>query len=61
MTEQPVTAANPYILNPKIYVDDKMVFCSYACPSCGLLLQIEIARPTDLPLWDIQLTWCPQR
>jgi N-methylhydantoinase B len=55
VTEQPVTAANSYILNPKIYVDDKMVFLSYACPSCGLLLQIEIARPTDPPLWDIQL------
>ena len=56
MTERPVTAANSYILNPKIYVDDKRAFRSYACPSCGLLLQIEIARPTDPPLWDIQLT-----
>jgi hypothetical protein len=55
VTEQPVTAANLYILNPKIYVDDKMVFRGYACPSCGLLLQIEIARPTDPLLWDIQL------
>jgi N-methylhydantoinase B len=55
VTQQPVTAANLYILNPKIYVDDKMVLRSYACPSCGLLLQIEIARPTDPPLWDIQL------
>ncbi|MBI3801350.1 MAG: hydantoinase B/oxoprolinase family protein [Deltaproteobacteria bacterium] len=55
VTERPVTAANAHILPPKIYVDDKMVFRSYACPSCGLLIQMEIARPTDPPLWDMQL------
>jgi N-methylhydantoinase B len=55
MIEQPITAANSYILNPKTYVDDKMVFRSYACPNCGLLLQMEMTRPTDPPLWDIQL------
>ena len=54
-SERPVTAANSYILNPKIYVDEKMVLRSYACPSCGLLIQVDIARPTDPPLWDIQL------
>lgn len=53
--ERPVTAANPYILDPKVYVDDEIVWRGYACPSCGLLLQGEIARPTDPPLWDIQL------
>jgi acetone carboxylase gamma subunit len=37
-------------------LDDTMAFRSYACPNCGLLLQIEIAQPTDPPLWDIQLT-----
>jgi N-methylhydantoinase B len=54
--EQPVTAANPYILDPQIYVDDEVVWRSYTCPSCGLLLQSDITRPTDPPLWDIQLT-----
>jgi N-methylhydantoinase B len=53
--ERPVQATNPNVLDPKTYVDDKMVFRSYACPSCGLLLQIEIARPSDSPLWDMQL------
>ncbi|MGE4094939.1 MAG: hydantoinase B/oxoprolinase family protein [Candidatus Binatia bacterium] len=53
--EQSFTKVNPYLLNPKTYVDDKMAFRSYACPSCGLLLQTEITRPTDPPLWDIQL------
>ena len=55
LTEQAITAANPYILDPKVYVDDEMVFRSYACPSCGLLIQTEMSRPTDPPLWDIQL------
>jgi N-methylhydantoinase B len=55
VTEQAITAANPHILDPKVYVDDEMVFRSYACPSCGLLIQTEMSRPTDPPLWDIQL------
>lgn len=55
LIERPVKATNPYVLDPKVYVDDKMVFRNYACPSCGLLLQTEMARPSDPPLWDIQL------
>jgi N-methylhydantoinase B len=55
VTERPVKTTNPHVLDPQIYVDDKMVLRGYACPSCGLLLQIEIARPTDPPLWDVQL------
>ena len=54
-SEHPITTVNPYVLNPKVYVDDKIVFRSYACPSCGLLIQTELVRPTDPPLWDIQL------
>jgi N-methylhydantoinase B len=54
MTERPLKTVNPHLLDPKIYVDDKIVFRSYACPSCGLLIQTELARPTDPPLWDIQ-------
>ena len=53
--ERPVSTANPYILDPKTYVDDEMVLRSYACPSCGLLLTAEIVRPDDPPLWDIEL------
>jgi N-methylhydantoinase B len=55
MAEHPLTSVNPYLLNPKVYVDDKIVFRSYACPSCGLLIQTELVHPTDPPLWDIQL------
>ena len=53
--EQSITAANPHILDPKTYVDDEIVFRGYACPSCGVLIQTELTRPIDPPLWDIQL------
>ena len=54
-TERPITTVNPYVLDPKTYVDDAVVLRSYARPSCGLLLATELARPADPPLWDIQL------
>jgi acetone carboxylase gamma subunit len=55
VTERPLKAIKPHLLDPKTYVGDKIVFRSYACPSCGLLIQTELAHPTDPPLWDIQL------
>jgi hypothetical protein len=54
-TQDGPVALQPYALDPRTYVDDEMVFRSYACPSCGLLIQTELARPADEPLWDIQL------
>ncbi len=52
----PVTAANPYILDPGKHIDDALQFRLYACPSCGLLLQTELLRPGDEPLADLQLS-----
>lgn len=57
MTERPLKTVNPHLLDPKTYVDDKIVFRSYSCPSCGLLIQTELVRPIDPPLWDIQLAF----
>ncbi len=51
----PVTATNPHVLDPKTYIDDTVVFQTYACPGCGLLLQTEIMREGEQPLWDLQL------
>jgi N-methylhydantoinase B len=51
----PVTAANPHVLDPRIYIDDELRFRLYSCPSCGLLLQTELLRPTDEPLADLEL------
>jgi N-methylhydantoinase B len=55
LTVLPVTAANPHVLDPKLYVDDEIVFRNYACPACGVLIETEIARPDDPPLAELQL------
>ena len=55
INDHPITAANPHVLDPKIYVDDEIVLRNYVCPGCGLLLAAEFQRPEDPPLWDIQL------
>jgi len=52
----PVTATNPHVLDPRTYIDDELQFRLYSCPSCGLLLQTELLRPTDEPLVDLELT-----
>jgi N-methylhydantoinase B len=48
--------ANPNVLPPTTYIDDEVVFRLYACPGCGLLLQTELLRPGDQPLWDLQIS-----
>jgi N-methylhydantoinase B len=51
----PVTTPNPHVLEPRHYVDDSVVYRTYSCPGCGVMLQSEILRETDAPLWDLQL------
>jgi len=34
--------------------EDLAVF-EYVCPNCGVLLDVEIARKNEPPLWDVQL------
>jgi len=46
---------NVHIGDPGRYIDTKMVFRRYYCPGCGVLLDTEVARSQDPPLWDIQL------
>ena len=52
---KPVSEANPHILDPKQYIEEDIVFLEFVCPGCGLLLQTEIQRRNDAPLWDLQL------
>lgn len=52
----PITAANPHVLDPRQYIEDAVAFHIYACPGCGLLLQTELLREGESPLWDLQLT-----
>jgi N-methylhydantoinase B len=53
--ESSLTEANPHIGDPSRYVDVEMVFRRYYCPGCGVLLDTEVARLEDPPLWDIEL------
>src|SRR5579875_3208697 len=36
-------------------LDDTMVYRSYICPGCGVLLENELARSDEPPLWDVRL------
>jgi N-methylhydantoinase B len=48
--------ANPYIGDPARYVDEAMVFRRFYCPGCGVLLDTEVARASDAPLHDIEIS-----
>jgi N-methylhydantoinase B len=36
-------------------LDDAMVYRSYVCPGCGVLLENELARGDEPPFWDVRL------
>ena len=42
-------------IDPKLFIDDEIVFREYFCPSCGLLFQGDFAREEDDDFWDIRL------
>jgi len=52
--EDPVTAANPYTIDPKTFVDADLVFRRYACPGCGVLLASGIEMKSERPHWDLR-------
>jgi len=39
----------------KAELDDQMVYRSYICPGCGVLLENELARGDEPPFWDVRL------
>jgi N-methylhydantoinase B len=41
--------------NPGEELDDLMVYRSYICPGCGILLENELARQDEPPFWDVRL------
>jgi N-methylhydantoinase B len=41
--------------NPADFCEDDIVFRSFHCPSCALLLSVEICKRDDEPLWDFEL------
>jgi len=41
--------------DPREELDDAMVYRNYICPGCGVLLENELARSDEPPLWDVRL------
>ena len=41
--------------NNKDELDDEMVYRSYICPGCGVLIENELARGDEPPFWDVRL------
>ena len=55
--ERPIEDANPLIVDPKIFIDDVVVFRQYVCPGCATLLETEVILATSPPVWDKQLAF----
>ncbi len=53
--ETPLSTANPHIEDPSVSVDPPLVLRRFHCPNCSVILDTEVARAEDPPLWDIQL------
>lgn len=53
---RPIEAANPLIVDPKIFIDDEVVFRQYICPGCATLLENEVVLADSAPVWDKQVS-----
>jgi N-methylhydantoinase B len=53
--EGSIVDANPLVGDPARFIDDEMVLRQYLCPGCMTLLDNEINRAGEPPLWDIEL------
>jgi len=53
--EGPASESNLNTPDTGLYVDETIVFRRFHCASCGGLIDTEIARAVDEPLWDIRI------
>ena len=53
--DRPVQDANPLIVDPRLFVDDELVFRQYVCPGCATLLENEVVLASTAPVWDKQV------
>jgi N-methylhydantoinase B len=51
----PITAASPFAIDPREFVDDELQFRLFLCPETGALIETEIALAQSPPLHDIEL------
>ncbi len=53
--DQPISASNPLVGDPARFIDDEVQFRQFHCPSCGGLVENEVAVATDPVLADIMV------
>jgi N-methylhydantoinase B len=53
--DSPVSASNPLVGDPRLFVDDDVAFRRFYCPGCGAEIENEIAVERDPPLRDIEI------
>jgi len=54
-SDRPIQAANPLVGEPKRFIDPLPQFRQFCCPSCGGLIENEIAIAEDPVLMDVEL------
>jgi N-methylhydantoinase B len=54
-SDRPIQASNPLVGDPKRFIDPLPQFRQFACPSCGALIENEIAVAEDPLLRDVEL------
>jgi N-methylhydantoinase B len=53
--EGAVEESGPLMVDPAVFVDQKLAFRQYVCPGCGTLVETEVALAGDPVLHDIQI------
>ena len=53
--ESDIREANQLIVDPKIFIDPKVVFRQFFCPSCATQIETEVILASSHPVWDKQL------
>jgi N-methylhydantoinase B len=54
MDESPMSSL-PHVDDPKVFLDEDIVFRRYCCPECAVLMSTEIVRASEPPLVDMVL------
>jgi N-methylhydantoinase B len=54
-SDLPIQASNPIVGDPRRFIEPTPQFRQFCCPSCGTLIENEIAIAEDAPLADVEL------
>jgi N-methylhydantoinase B len=54
-SDLPIQASNPIVGDPRRFIEPTPQFRQFCCPSCGTLIENEIAIAEDAPLMDVEI------